>query len=65
MKTRNAARKAAKRRVGRERSTVSERIIEGLEQAVAWMRGENDRVRVMLVRAPKVNAASCYVLVTK
>ena len=35
--------------------TVGERIIEGLEQAVAWTRGENDRVRVTVVHVPNVN----------
>jgi hypothetical protein len=34
---------------------VGERIIEGLEQAVAWTRGENDCVRVTVVQAPKVD----------
>jgi putative transcriptional regulator len=34
---------------------VGERIIEGLEQAVAWTRGENDRVRVTVVRVPEVD----------
>jgi len=42
-------------RVNRTRSTVGERIIEGLEQAIAWTRGENDNVRVTLVRVPKVD----------
>lgn len=35
--------------------TVGERILEGLEQAVAWSRGENIPVRVSLVRIPDVN----------
>jgi len=46
---------AAKRRAVKERSTVGERIIEGLEQAVAWTRGQNDRVRVTLVHVPEVD----------
>jgi putative transcriptional regulator len=37
------------------RPTVGARIIEGLEQAVAWTRGENDKVQVTLVQVPKVN----------
>lgn len=41
--------------VPKRRSTVGARIIEGLEQAVAWTRGENDDVRVTLVRVPNVN----------
>jgi len=34
----------------RKRQTVGESIIEGLRQAVAWTKGENDDVRVTLVR---------------
>jgi putative transcriptional regulator len=55
MKTKTSARKAAKGRIAKKRPTVGERIIEGLEQAVAWTRGENDRVRVTLVEAPDVD----------
>jgi len=55
MKTTTKAKKAAKSRVTRKRPTVGERIIEGLEQAVAWTRGENDRVRVTLVQVPDVD----------
>lgn len=39
----------------RKRSTIGERIIEGLEQAIAWTKGENDRVRVTLVHVPEVD----------
>lgn len=42
-------------RVPRKRPTVGARIIEGLEQAIAWTRGENDDVRVTLLRVPDVN----------
>lgn len=35
--------------------TVGARIIEGLEQAIAWTKGENDRVRVTLVDVPEVD----------
>jgi hypothetical protein len=42
-------------RTARKRPTVGERIIEGLEQAVTWTRGENDRVRVTLVQVPDVD----------
>jgi putative transcriptional regulator len=34
---------------------VGERIIEGLEQAIAWSRGTNKRVRVTVVDAPEVD----------
>ena len=45
-------RKALSRKIG---PSVGERIIEGLEQAVAWSRGQNDRVRVRLVQIPDVD----------
>ncbi len=55
MKTQTKAKKAPKGRVARMRPTVGERIIEGLEQAEAWTRGQNDRVRVTLVQVPDVD----------
>jgi putative transcriptional regulator len=54
MNTKTKAKKAAKKRVATKRPTVGERIVEGLEQAVAWTR-ENDRVRVTLVHVPDVD----------
>ncbi len=48
--------KATKKTAGaRERETVGESIIEGLKQAIAWTRGENDDVRVTLVHVPEVD----------
>jgi len=44
-----------RKRVTKRRSTVGARIIEGLEQAVAWTRGENDNVKVTPVHVPQVN----------
>jgi putative transcriptional regulator len=38
-----------------KRPTVGARIVEGLEQAIAWTNGENDNVRVTLVRVPEVD----------
>ena len=38
-----------------KRPTVGARIVEGLEQAIAWTKGENDHVRVTMVDAPKVD----------
>ena len=35
--------------------TVGERIVEGLEQPIAWTRGEDDNVRVTLVHVPEVD----------
>ncbi len=56
MKQKQIIKKAApKRRVAKNRPTVGERIIEGLEQAVAWTRGDNERVRVTLVQVPDVD----------
>jgi putative transcriptional regulator len=42
-------------RVPKKRQTAGERIIAGLEQAIAWTRGENDNVRVTLVRVPEID----------
>ncbi len=53
MKTRRTVKK--ERPAARKRSTVGARIIEGLEQAIAWSRGENDNVRVTLVHVPEVD----------
>ncbi len=35
--------------------TVGQRVIEGLEEAIAWSRGENGQVRVTRVGVPKVD----------
>lgn len=42
-------------RTTKKKPGVGKRIIEGLEQAVAWSRGENTRVRVTLVQVPEVD----------
>jgi putative transcriptional regulator len=42
-------------RVTKKRPTVGSRIIQGLEQAIEWTRGENDDVRVTVMRAPDVD----------
>ena len=39
----------------RKAQTVGESIIEGLQQAIAWTKGENDNVRVTLVHVPEVD----------
>jgi putative transcriptional regulator len=52
-KTKRAVKKAA--RVSKKRPTVGARIIEGLEQAIAWTHGENNNVRVTLVHVPDVD----------
>ena len=38
-----------------KRRTVGQNIIEGLEPAIAWSRGENSKVRVTLVHVPDVD----------
>jgi putative transcriptional regulator len=55
--TKATTKRAAKRvgGVAKKRPTVGARIIEGLEEAIAWTRDENDRVRVTLVHVPDVD----------
>jgi putative transcriptional regulator len=50
-----AVRGAVKRRAVKKHASVGKRIITGLEQAVAWTRSKNDRVRVTLVQVPDVD----------
>src|SRR3981081_1270512 len=45
--------KTAKR--ARKSQTVGESIIQGLKEAIAWSKGENENVRVPLVHVPKVD----------
>ena len=47
--------KTKTKRAAKKRPTVGARIVEGLEQAIAWTRGENDNVRVTLVHVPEVD----------
>src|SRR5260370_40988850 len=42
-------------RMAKKRPSVGARIIDGLEQAIAWTRGENENVRVTLVHVPNVD----------
>jgi putative transcriptional regulator len=51
-KTKRAAKKAA---LIPKRPTAGARIIEGLEQAIAWTKGDNDNVRVTLVHVPEID----------
>ena len=56
MATKTTKRVIAKRAAARvPRSTVGASILEGLRQAVAWTKGENDEVRVTIPRAPEVD----------
>jgi hypothetical protein len=41
--------KTTKKTGARKRQTVGESIIQGLKEAIAWTRGENENVRVTLV----------------
>ena len=54
LKTKRPAKKSAGR-VPKKRSTAGASIIKGLEQAIAWTRGESANVRVTLVHVPEVN----------
>lgn len=57
MKGKTSAKRVANKWSRRKkRPTIGDRIIEGLEQAIAWTRGENDRARVTLVHVPYVRA---------
>jgi putative transcriptional regulator len=57
VKTKAKTKRAAKRVSGmvKKRPTVGARMIEGLEQAIAWTHGENENVRVTLVHVPGVD----------
>src|SRR5437763_13655070 len=57
MNTKAKSKRAAKTPAAspKTRLTVGARIIEGLEQAIAWTRGKNENVRVTLLRVPKVD----------
>jgi putative transcriptional regulator len=58
MRTTNKVRRPIKKTkvsAAKRRSSVGESIIRGLEQAVAWTRGENNNVRVTLVQAPEID----------
>ena len=52
-KTNGAATRAARAR--KKRPTVGARIVEGLEQAIAWTRGESANIRVRVVHVPEVD----------
>jgi putative transcriptional regulator len=47
--------RAAKKAGVRNRQTVGESIIKGLNEAIAWTRGENNNVRVTLIQIPEVD----------
>ena len=47
--------KVTRKRPAAKRSTVGSSIIKGLEQAIAWSRGDNKHVHVTLVHVPEVD----------
>jgi putative transcriptional regulator len=47
--------KATKKAGARKRQTVGESIIQGLNEAIAWTRGESNNARVTLVHVPEVD----------
>lgn len=57
MATKKASKPNAKKAAPRPRKnqTVGESIVQGLRQAIAWTRGEDDNVRVTLVQVPEVD----------
>jgi putative transcriptional regulator len=46
--------KSVRSRAGKGQS-LGKSVIEGLKQAIAWTRGENDDVRVTLVHVPEID----------
>ena len=58
MNTKTKTKRSAKtpaRHVPKEQPTVGASIIKGLNQAIAWSRGENRNARVTLVHVPDVD----------
>ena len=56
MTTKTKTKRVAKKAAGvPKRPAVGARIIEGLEQAIAWTHGKNDDVRVTPVNVPEVD----------
>ncbi|MGC9951790.1 MAG: helix-turn-helix domain-containing protein [Bryobacteraceae bacterium] len=55
MVTKKTPRAAKKTAGARKRQTVGESIIEGLQEAIAWTRGENSDVRFTLLQVPEVD----------
>lgn len=50
--------KPASRTAGKKIPTVGQRIVEGLEEAIAWSKGQDVPVRVRQVRVPDVDVSS-------
>ncbi|MEY2394474.1 MAG: putative transcriptional regulator [Acidobacteriaceae bacterium] len=56
MTTKTTSKRATKKpKRARKSQTVGESIIQGLKEAIAWSKGENDNVRVTLVHVPEVD----------
>jgi len=50
--------KPVRRTAAKKKTSVGERIIEGLEEALAWSKGEDVPVHVTQVQVPEVDVAS-------
>ena len=55
MKKSKSARRRTNKTGLKQGPTVGQRIIEGLQQAVEWSRGQNNHVRVTVVQVPEVD----------
>jgi putative transcriptional regulator len=47
--------KVTKKAGPRKRQTIGESIVQGLNEAIAWTRGENTNARVTLIHIPEVD----------
>jgi putative transcriptional regulator len=55
MKRSNASGERTTKPKRKQAPPVGQRIIEGLGEAIAWSRGESDRVRVTVVTVPEID----------
>ncbi len=55
MKKSKTAGERTKKATRKHRPSVGQRVIEGLEEAIAWSRGEGARVRVNVVQVPEID----------
>ncbi len=55
MAAKKTSRTTSKNASARRRQSPGQSIIQGLKEAIAWTKGENDNVRVNLVRVPEVD----------
>src|SRR5690348_13038658 len=55
MTTNKLVKPAARKTKRKQSQTVGRSIIQGLKEAIAWTKGENDNVRVTMVHVPSVD----------